>query len=29
VEILPIPLDDNLAVTLAAGYAMKLLTGHV
>ncbi len=28
VELLPIPLDDNLAVTLAAGYAMKLLTGH-
>lgn len=28
VELLPIPLDDNLAVTLSAGYAMKLLTGH-
>jgi dolichol kinase len=28
VELLPIPLDDNLAVTLAAGYAMRLLTGH-
>ncbi len=27
VEILPIPLDDNLAITLAAGYAMKLLLG--
>jgi glycerol-3-phosphate acyltransferase PlsY len=27
VELLPIPLDDNLAVTLAAGYAMKLLAG--
>ena len=27
VEILPIPLDDNLAVPLAAGYAMKLLAG--
>ena len=27
VEILPIPLDDNLAVTLAAGYAMKFLAG--
>jgi glycerol-3-phosphate acyltransferase PlsY len=27
VEMLPIPLDDNLAVTLSAGYAMKLLTG--
>ena len=27
VEMLPIPLDDNLAVTLAAGYAMKLLAG--
>jgi dolichol kinase len=27
VEILPIPLDDNLAVTLAAGYAMKILAG--
>jgi len=25
VELLPIPLDDNLAVTLFAGYAMKLL----
>jgi dolichol kinase len=27
VELLPIPLDDNLAVTLAAGYAMKLMMG--
>jgi dolichol kinase len=27
VEILPIPLDDNLGITLAAGYAMKLLAG--
>jgi len=25
VEMLPIPLDDNLGITLAAGYAMKLL----
>ena len=25
VEFLPIPLDDNLAITLFAGYAMKLL----
>jgi len=25
VELLPIPLDDNLAITLFAGYAMKLL----
>ncbi len=25
VEFLPIPLDDNLGITLAAGYAMKLL----
>jgi len=25
VEILPIPLDDNLGITLAAGYTMKLL----
>lgn len=25
VEILPIPLDDNLGITLAAGYVMKLL----
>ena len=25
VEALPIPLDDNLGITLAAGYAMKLL----
>jgi dolichol kinase len=25
VELLPIPLDDNLAITLAAGYAMKLM----
>jgi len=28
VELLPIPLDDNLAITLAAGYAMSLLAGH-
>ena len=27
VEVLPIPLDDNLGITLAAGYAMKLLHG--
>ena len=27
VEVLPIPLDDNLGITLAAGYAMKLLAG--
>lgn len=25
VEVLPIPLDDNLGITLAAGYAMKLM----
>ena len=25
VEALPIPLDDNLGITLAAGYTMKLL----
>jgi glycerol-3-phosphate acyltransferase PlsY len=25
VELLPIPLDDNLGITLSAGYAMKLL----
>ncbi len=25
VEVLPIPLDDNLGITLAAGYAMRLL----
>ena len=25
VELLPIPLDDNLGITLFAGYAMKLL----
>ncbi len=25
VEMLPIPLDDNLGITLAAGYAMKLM----
>jgi dolichol kinase len=25
VEVLPIPLDDNLGITLAAGYTMKLL----
>lgn len=29
IELLPIPLDDNLGMTLAAGYAMKLLTGPV
>mgnify|MGYP001164764771 FL=1 len=27
VEVLPIPLDDNLGITLSAGYAMKLLAG--
>jgi dolichol kinase len=27
VEILPIPLDDNLGVTLVAGYVMKLMGG--
>ena len=27
VEMLPIPLDDNLGITLASGYAMKLLVG--
>ena len=27
VEILPIPLDDNLGITLTAGYVMKLLGG--
>jgi len=27
VEMLPIPLDDNLGVTLFAGYAMKLMGG--
>jgi len=27
VELLPIPLDDNLGMTLAAGYAMTLLAG--
>lgn len=27
VETLPIPLDDNLGITLAAGYTMKLLVG--
>lgn len=26
IELLPIPLDDNLGITLFAGYAMKLLT---
>lgn len=26
-EILPIPLDDNLAMTLMAGYAMRLIAG--
>ena len=25
VEMLPVPLDDNLGITLAAGYAMKLM----
>lgn len=28
VEALPIPLDDNLGITLAAGYAMKLVSGQ-
>ena len=27
VEVLPIPLDDNLGITLAAGYTMKLMGG--
>lgn len=27
VELLPIPLDDNLGMTLASGYAMRLLAG--
>jgi dolichol kinase len=27
VEVLPIPLDDNLGITLAAGYVMKLMAG--
>ena len=27
VEMLPIPLDDNLGITLVAGYTMKLLSG--
>ncbi len=27
VEVLPIPLDDNLGITLAAGYAMKVAAG--
>ena len=27
IEVLPIPLDDNLGITLAAGYTMKLLAG--
>ena len=27
VEVLPIPLDDNLGITLAAGYTMKLMLG--
>ena len=27
VEVLPIPLDDNLGITLAAGYTMRLLAG--
>jgi len=25
--VLPIPLDDNLGITLAAGYTMKLMAG--
>jgi dolichol kinase len=29
VELLPIPLDDNLGITLASGYAMKLLTPNL
>ncbi len=28
VEMLPIPLDDNLGITLAAGFTMKFLAGH-
>lgn len=28
VEMLPIPLDDNLGITLAAGFAMKMLAAH-
>ena len=27
IEVLPIPLDDNLGITLAAGYTMKLWVG--
>lgn len=27
VELLPIPLDDNLGITIAAGYTMKLMGG--
>ena len=27
VEVLPIPLDDNLGITLAAGYTLRLLAG--
>jgi hypothetical protein len=27
VELLPIPLDDNLGMTLIAGYVMKWLAG--
>jgi len=27
IEALPIPLDDNLGITLAAGYTMKLMAG--
>jgi glycerol-3-phosphate acyltransferase PlsY len=27
VEVLPIPLDDNLGITLAAGYTMKMMAG--
>ena len=27
IEVLPIPLDDNLGITLAAGYTMKLMAG--
>ena len=29
IELLPIPLDDNLGVTLFAGYVMKLLWSPV
>jgi dolichol kinase len=27
IEILPIPLDDNLGVTLFSGYVMKMMMG--